>query len=56
VGKEGTGSFWLLIQQQDEHPDFQMLVLELMEKEIKYQNTSKVNFAYLTDSVKVNTQ
>jgi hypothetical protein len=46
----------LLIQQQDEHPDFQMLVLELMEKEIKYQNASKVNFAYLTDSVKVNTQ
>jgi hypothetical protein len=56
VEKNGSGSFWLLIQHQDEHPDFQILVLELMEKEIKNQNASKANFAYLTDRVKVNTQ
>lgn len=56
VEKNGSGSFWLLIQHQDEHPDFQISVLELMEKEIKNQNASKANFAYLTDRVKVNTQ
>lgn len=56
VGQEGTGSFWLLIQHQDEHPDFQIFVLDLMEKEVKNENASKANFAYLTDRVKVNTQ
>lgn len=56
VGKEGSGSFWLLMQHQDEHPDFQILVLDLMEKEVLNQNASKANFAYLTDRVKVNTQ
>ncbi|MCP9766498.1 hypothetical protein EGI22_01170 [Lacihabitans sp. LS3-19] len=55
VGKEGSGSFWLLMQHQDEHPDFQILVLDLMEKEVLNQNASKANFAYLTDRVKVNT-
>lgn len=56
VGKDGSGSFWLLIQHQDEHPDFQIFVLDLMEKEVKNENASKANFAYLTDRVKVNTQ
>ena len=44
------------MQHQDEHPDFQILVLDLMEKEVLNQNASKANFAYLTDRVKVNTQ
>lgn len=56
VGKEGSGGFWILMQHQDQHPDFQILVLDLMENEVKKENASKVNFAYLTDRVKVNTQ
>ncbi len=54
VGEQGTGSFWLLVQHQDNHPDFQFLVLEMMEKELKKNNASKVNYAYLLDRVKVN--
>ncbi len=35
VGKEGSGSFWLLIQNQDNYSNFQLYVLDLMEAEVK---------------------
>jgi hypothetical protein len=55
VGKVGSHNFWLLMQHQDSHPDFQEKVLALMEKELEKNNASANNYAYLLDRVRVNT-
>lgn len=55
VGFVGSQNFWVLVQHQDNYPEFQEKVLLLMEKEVKLGKASASNFAYLTDRVKINT-
>jgi hypothetical protein len=55
VGKDGSHNFWLLMQHQDSHPDFQEKVLAMMEKELEKNNANANNYAYLLDRVRVNT-
>jgi len=55
VGTEGSGNFWLLVQHQDAHPDFQDSVLTQMKIEVDANKASGSNYAYLVDRVKVNT-
>ncbi len=55
VGKEGSHQFWLIVQHQDEYPDFQESVLEQMRQEVEKGNASSLDYAYLVDRVKVNT-
>jgi hypothetical protein len=54
VGKEGSNNFWLLVQHMDKHPGFQDSVLTKMKIEADKGNASLVNYAYLTDRVKIN--
>ncbi|MGI4884683.1 MAG: DUF6624 domain-containing protein [Janthinobacterium lividum] len=54
VGKKSSNNFWLLVQHADAHPDFQRHVLKLMLPEVKRNNASPVNYAYLTDRVAIN--
>ncbi|UOQ78413.1 hypothetical protein MUN84_07525 [Hymenobacter sp. 5516J-16] len=54
VGEKSAGNFWLLVQHADAHPDFQRRMLKLMLPEVKRQNASPVNYAYLTDRVATN--
>ncbi len=55
AGTSGENHFWLLIQHQDKHPGFQDSVLVRMKIEVERNNANKINFAYLTDRVKLNT-
>jgi hypothetical protein len=55
VGEEGSLNFWFLVQHQDQYPDFQERVLQKMEVEANLKKASSVNYAYLVDRVKVNT-
>ncbi len=55
VGKSGAHKFWLLVQHQDSHVEFQKEVLELMEELWLKGKVSAVDYAYLVDRVKVNT-
>ncbi len=54
VGKKGSNNFWLLVQHCDEQPKFQQQVLAAMKKEVDKGNADPVNFAYLTDRVRLN--
>lgn len=54
VGKKSSHNFWLLIQHQDWYPDFQVKVLEKMKLEANNNNASILDYAYLIDRVKVN--
>lgn len=54
VGKTGAHKFWLLVQHQDSHVEFQKEVLHLMELELVKNKVSPVDYAYLVDRVKVN--
>ena len=54
VGKSGANKFWLLVQLQDSHVEFQKEVLQLMEQLWLKGNVSAVDYAYLVDRVKVN--
>ena len=55
LGAEGTHLFWLLMQHQDRHPDFQVRVLVLMEKAVQQGKASGKDYAYLLDRVSLNT-
>jgi hypothetical protein len=54
LGKEGSHNFWLLMQHQDKHPDFQEEVLSGMKLEVERGKSFPSDYAYLTDRVKVN--
>jgi hypothetical protein len=56
VGEKGSNNFWLIMQHQDMHPEFQDSVLSKMKTEVDVNKASASNFAYLTDRVKVNTK
>ncbi len=51
VGKEAAGEFWLLVQHQDDHLEFQQRVLKAMEHAADAGEASKVDYAYLYDRV-----
>ncbi len=55
LGKDGVHKFWLLVQHQDRHPDFQERVLALMEVAVQQNQASGHDYAYLLDRVMVNT-
>ena len=55
IGTQGEDDFWLLVQHQDEHPDFQGEVLVKMKTEADRGKASMINYAYLLDRVNVNT-
>ena len=54
VGEKASNNFWLLVQHQDEHREFQEAVLEKMKMEVNRKNAAPKNFAYLTDRVGIN--
>jgi hypothetical protein len=54
VGKEGSGSFWIVIQHADNDLEFQKKMLSAMKNELKKNNIKKSNFALLEDRVAVN--
>lgn len=53
-GKEADSNGWLLIQHQDHDIKFQKMVLKRLEKLYPLGETSKENYAYLYDRIKVN--
>ena len=55
LGAEGTHNFWLLMQHQDQHPDFQQRVLKMMETAVGQNKADGKDYAYLLDRVMVNT-
>lgn len=55
LGSEGTHNFWLLMQHQDVHPDFQERVLKMMEIAVGQNKASGTDYAHLLDRVMVNT-
>ncbi|WP_139921894.1 DUF6624 domain-containing protein [Hymenobacter sp. DG01] len=54
VGEKSSHNFWLLVQHADAHPAFQRQVLKLMLPQVKRQNASSVDYAYLVDRVALN--
>jgi hypothetical protein len=54
VGPDAAGEFWLLVQHQDSHLDFQKQVLQDMKGAVEQGEASKANYAYLYDRVMVN--
>ena len=53
-GKETTMHFWVIVQHGDHNVIFQEKVLNAMSKELKNDNVSSRNYAYLYDRVKKN--
>ncbi len=53
VGPEGQHQFWLLVQHMDYDPTFQEEVLVAMRPLVDRQAVSAVDFAYLTDRVRL---
>lgn len=51
VGKDGSGSFFLLIQHADADPAFQKHSLDLMKAAVERRQASAGQLAYLTDRV-----
>lgn len=54
VGPDAAGEFWLLVQHQDGHVNFQNQVLQDMKRAADKGEASKTNYAYLYDRVMVN--
>ncbi|MGD1847992.1 MAG: DUF6624 domain-containing protein [Salibacteraceae bacterium] len=54
AGKAGSHHFWMLVQHQDQHVDFQLAVLEKMKVAAENGNASFQDYAYLIDRIKVN--
>jgi hypothetical protein len=54
VGEKGSEHFWAIVQHCDDDVEFQQKILLLMKNELKKNNASKRNYAYLTDRVLVN--
>lgn len=55
VGSSGELFFWLLVQHQDHHPQFQDSVLTAMKIQVDSGKATGILYAYLLDRVKVNT-
>ncbi len=55
IGDEGTHNYWLLVQHQDKHPNFQIQVLEKMKLVAESGNMNNFDYVYLIDRVNVNT-
>jgi hypothetical protein len=55
VGQNGSHNFWLLMQHQDLHPQFQEEVLAKMKEEADKGKALMTDYVYLLDRVKVNT-
>lgn len=55
VGYAASHNFWLLVQHQDNDTAFQKQVLKMMKYALDYKQASAIDFAYLTDRVRVNT-
>lgn len=54
VGEESSHNFWEMVQHFDHDVDFQMRVLRLMERALKVNDASPIDFAYLSDRVLLN--
>ena len=54
VDFHGFNAAWLLVQHSDHDVEFQKEALRLMEEAVKKGEALKVNLAYLTDRVRVN--
>ncbi len=54
VGVEGSNGAWLLIQHADHDVEFQKQALELLNEAVEVGEAEKINEAYLTDRVRVN--
>lgn len=54
VGMEAANGAWLLIQHADHDVEFQKQALELLKEAVALGEAEKMNEAYLTDRVKVN--
>jgi len=55
VGYTGCINFWLLVQHQDKHTEFQKKVLVLMKYQVDKKKANATEYAYLTDRVNINT-
>lgn len=55
AGKDGSHYFWLMMQHQDQYPDFQKKVLRLMRAEVYRNKADRKDYAYLIDRVMINT-
>ncbi len=54
VGEPVTHKFWMMVQQMDAYPEFQMQVLRNMAGAVEQDKADKLDFAYLTDRVLLN--
>jgi hypothetical protein len=54
LGKESADNYFLLVQHSDFDVPFQKRALKLMKEQIRKQNASGKNFAFLTDRVNIN--
>jgi hypothetical protein len=55
VGESGSNRFWTIVQHCDDDVKFQQQVLLLMSKQVKLNNASGEDFAYLQDRVLLST-
>jgi hypothetical protein len=56
VGKSSSHNFWMMVQHSDFDVKFQKQVLKLMLKEVKKQNASAQDYAFLVDRVRRNSK
>ncbi len=54
VGESSSHNFWLMVQHSDSDLKFQKKLLKLMLKEVKRNNASGRDYAYLVDRVRIN--
>lgn len=54
VGESSSHNFWLMVQHSDSDLKFQKKLLKLMLKEVKRNNASAHDYAYLVDRVRIN--
>ncbi|WP_181949500.1 DUF6624 domain-containing protein [Christiangramia echinicola] len=54
VGKDGSRSFWLMVQHSDHKPDFQERVLSDLKKEVEKENANPSMYGLLVDRVRIN--
>lgn len=54
VGESSSHNFWLMVQHSDSDLKFQKKLLKLMLKEVKRNNASGRDYAYLDDRVRIN--
>lgn len=54
AGKEGSTSFWLLVQHSDVNPKFQKQVLRKMKEEVAKKNANASQYGMLVDRMRVN--